>query len=660
MVDTFNVDHKMYSLIEWLNARTKEYDAGAPTVSDKEWDDKYFELVKLERENPDLIYMGSPTRRVVFEKVSELRKIDHSHFMLSLDKTKDINEIVNFIASTKQLCIVMPKMDGLTISLTYQNGELVAAETRGNGLVGEDVLHNARVIPSIPLRIPYKDTLTVDGEIICTTQNFKQFSDQYANPRNFAAGSLRLLDSAECADRYLTFVAWDVIEDCAFHTLSEKLEWIHEYFYFNTVSWHLVSGNIDKDKIYDSLNSSIEYLKSQIATKGYPTDGFVIKIDNCEVYHDKGITAHHPKGALALKEYDEEVETELIDIEFTMGKTGQLSPVGIFKPVEINDATISRANLHNLSVMEDTLGKPYVGQHIMVIRSNMVIPQIAGGEIATQKEDFIPIPDTCPYCGEPTTIVKDNVKSVLMCTNPSCGGRINNIIEHYCSKKGMDIKGFGEKTIDFLLDKGWLNDISDLYTLKEHRTEWIQCEGWGTTSVDNLLFNILNSRECELPNFLAAIGIPDIGITVAKKICEHVSTYEEFRKMIDEAYDFTQWYGFADETRNKLINFDYSIADKIYNNYLTIKEYKKAETIDSPLNGAKIVITGKLTKFKSRALAKDYFVRLGCTVTDTVTKSTTFLINNDKASTTSKNKKAQDLGIPIYTEDEVYEKYNLT
>lgn len=652
------IDERMKELIIWLNERTKEYDAGTSTVSDKEWDNKYFELVKLEEENPDIIFGNSPTRCVNFEKVSELRKVEHSHPMLSLEKTKDKNALIDFIASTKQRCIIMPKMDGLTISLTYKNGKLCAAETRGNGAVGEDVIHNARVISSIPLRIPYHKELTIDGEIICTYQDFEPFSDQYANPRNFAAGSLRLLDAAECHRRNLTFVAWAVIENEPYESLSTQLEWLSSCLGFKTVSWHAISGR--REDIKEQLESSINYIKTTIEHRGYPIDGFVIKIDDYEAYKDAGITAHHPKGALALKEYDEEVETKLLDIEYTMGKSGVLTPVAIFEPVNLCGSTVSRANMHNLSVMESLLGHPYRNQSISVFKANLIIPQVAGGEIATDEETFIEIPAICPYCGEPTEIIKDDVKTVLKCTNASCGGRINNIIEHYCSKKGMDIKGFGEKVIDFLLEKGWLNDISDLYTLKEHRSEWIKCDGWGIASVDKLLFNILNSRECELPNFLAAIGIPDIGITVAKKICEHVSTYEEFRKMIDEKYDFTQWYGFSFETRRKLINFDYSIADKIYNNYLTINEYKKTEIIESPLNGAKIVITGKLTKFKSRTLAKDYFTKLGCTVTDTVTKSTTFLLNNDKESTTAKNKKAQDLGIPIYTENEIYEKFNLT
>jgi DNA ligase (NAD+) len=647
---------ELRSLIDWLNARTIEYDKGSPTVTDKEWDEKYFELKKKEEET-GIYYPDSPTQSLTtdFEVVSELKKVEHSHPMLSLNKTKDMDELKNFIRSTKESCIMMQKMDGLTVSLEYKDSYLIKAETRGNGYVGEDVLHNVKTIRNIPTKIPYIDPLIVDGEVISTYKDFEPFSDMYSNTRNFAAGSLRLLDSRECAKRNLTFVAWDV-PSSAYDNLADNLQFLSDLG-FTTVNWHLILPNNWTD---DWIESSVSYLKKESQIHSYPIDGFVVKINDKKRYAEVGTTAHHPKGALALKEYDEEVETELTDIEYTMGKSGVLTPVGIFRPVNILDAVVSRANLHNLSVMENTLGKPYRGQKITVFRANMVIPQISGGEIPLEQVDFFEVPKTCPYCGSPTQIITDNIKSVLTCTNEKCGGRINNIIEHYCSKKGLDIKGFGERTINFLLGKGWITDISDLYTLEQYKDEWVKCDGWGVTSVNNLLFNILNSRECELPNFIAAIGIPDIGITIAKKICEHVSTYEEFRNLINSNYDFTQWYGFSYETQKKLVNFDYSIADRIYNNYLTISEYKKEEIQESPLNGAKIVITGKLSKFKSRTLAKDYFTKLGCSVTDTVTKSTTFLLNNDKNSTTAKNKKAQDLGIPIYTEEEVYEKYNLT
>lgn len=276
-------------------------------------------------------------------------------------------------------------------------------------------------------------------------------------------------------------------------------------------------------------------------------------------------------------------------------------------------------------------------------------------------KEIIPIITKCPYCGQPVEIIESESKVLnVFCSNDQCGGRLINIINHYCSKKGLDIHGLGERVIEQLIDWGWLNDITDIYTLETHREEWIKKSGWGVTSVDKILNNINSSKTCELPNFIAAISIPDIGITMAKKICEHISSYEEFRKLIDDRYDFTKWDGFSFETQRKLINFNYSFSDKIYYNYLTILEIKREKVNeDNPLYGKKIVITGKLTNFKTRDKAKEFFSSLGCSVTDTVTKGTFFLLNNDKESTTSKNKKAQQLNIPIYSEDEVINLFSI-
>lgn len=652
-------------LVEKLNKYTAEYDAGTPSISDKEWDDMYFDLVSLEGQYPQYILPDSPTQKVHYAIVNELKKVKHSHPMLSLSKTKDIAEVNSFIRGRD--CIFMAKMDGLTVSLHYENGELVSAETRGNGEIGEDILHNARVISNIPNKINIKElprSFTIDGEVICTYNDFEQFSTEYKNPRNFAAGSLRLLDSAECKNRNLTFVAWNVIID----KTEDNEEWIN-YFYNNR--WNI-------DSLYDRLiwiancgfttapflsstdvEQAIESIKRSSENLSYPIDGIVIKYDSVEDYEDAGLTAHHPRGALAYKFYDDEYETFLRDVEWGMGKSGQLTPVAIFDPVEIDGTMVERASLHNVSIMFETLHNPFYGQAIKVIKSNLIIPQVVWGE---QKDGEPPyqLPKTCPCCGEPTTLLTDAQKSILMCSNDQCGGRLINIINHYCSKKGLDIHGLGERVIEQLIDWGWLNDITDIYTLETHREEWIKKSGWGVTSVDKILNNINSSKTCELPNFIAAISIPDIGITMAKKICEHISSYEEFRKLIDDRYDFTKWDGFSFETQRKLINFNYSFSDKIYYNYLTILEIKREKVNeDNPLYGKKIVITGKLTNFKTRDKAKEFFSSLGCSVTDTVTKGTFFLLNNDKESTTSKNKKAQQLNIPIYSEDEVINLFSI-
>ena len=655
----------MEILVEWLNKRTEEYDAGTPTVSDKDWDDVYFILVRYETNYPEYIRADSPTQNIHYEVVNELKKVTHSHPMLSLSKTKSTDEALLF--AQEHDCIFMAKMDGLTVSLHYENGRLVSAETRGNGTVGEDVLHNALTIKNLPKKVDIRympKSFTVDGEVICTNDDFKPFAAEYKNPRNFASGSLRLLDANECKKRNLSFVAWDVMFDedptpdtqwdeiegsWDFSKLYEKLIYIKEngFEIVPLITWTKRIDKNELDMIFKDIENSKEY---------FPIDGIVIKINDTNVYEDMGITAHHPKGALAYKFYDEEYETYLRDIEWGMGKTGTLTPIAIFDTVEIDGTNVERASLHNLSIVEDILGVPYYGQNIKVIKSNMIIPQVIWGE-KLDEDNYFEIPEKCPYCGAPTKIVETDHTRTLVCTNDACDGRLVNQINHYCSKKGFDIKGLGEKVIEQLIDWGWLTSIVDIYTLKDRRTDWINKDGWGIASVDKILNNIEASKTCELPNFIAAIGIPDIGITIAKRICEHVQTYEEFRKMIDEHYDFTKWHGFSYETQRKLVNFNYSNSDKIYNKYITVKKYETVEITESPLTGKKIVITGKLKNFKTRDAAKAYFTSLGCQVVDTVTKNTFFLLNNDINSTTSKNAKAKQLGIPIYTEEDVKEKF---
>ena len=360
------------SLIDELNRLTKLYDEGNPKVSDKEWDDLYFKLKQMEEET-GIIYPDSPTQNIYFEKVSELKKVRHNHPMLSLDKTKDFDDIKTFLDGFKW--IAMAKMDGLTCSLRYVNGKLVSAETRGNGIEGEDITHNAKVISSIPQKINYKDELIVDGEIICTYEDFEPFKDTYKNPRNFASGSIRLLDSEECKKRHLTFVAWDVItsfntEGLVSQYLSVKLQFIKEEFGFTVVPY-IVDEYIELDNVE-------KFFKENCI---YPIDGLVFKYDDTNVYNAAGRTDHHFKGGLAYKFYDETYETEVKNIEWTIGRTGQLTPVAIFEPVEIKGSTVSRASLHNISIMKQILGeKPYIGQKIKVAKMNEIIPQIIEAE----------------------------------------------------------------------------------------------------------------------------------------------------------------------------------------------------------------------------------------------------------------------------------------
>lgn len=370
------------SAIKKLNKWTEAYDNGYPEVSDKEWDDLYFEVKEFEKNNTAA--KDSPSQTISYQVVNSLKKVTHSHPMLSLDKTKDINNLKSFIGNHDY--ILMAKMDGLTCSLTYQNGQLILAETRGNGIVGEDITHNANVIPSIPKSIPalakYGEVV-IDGEIICTYSNFESFSTEYKNPRNFAAGSIRLLDSQECEKRKLTFVAWDVIKGLDAKRLSEKLDFLNISTTFKIVPF-LTNNNTEE------LEEDINYLKRQCENfYSYPIDGMVVKYNKIDEYNAAGRTDHHFKGGLAYKFYDETYETEVKDIEWTMGRTGVLTPVAVFDPVDIDGSTVVRASLHNVSVMREILGdKPFKGQKIKVIKSNMIIPQIVWAEKST-RDDFI-------------------------------------------------------------------------------------------------------------------------------------------------------------------------------------------------------------------------------------------------------------------------------
>ena len=361
----------MRELVEKLNYYTKLYDEGHPVITDKEWDDMYFQLQELEKEF-GVILSNSPTAKVDYQVVNTLQKVEHNHPMLSLDKTKSEDEVVNFLSGHD--AIAMAKMDGLTCSIKYIDGKLTLAETRGNGLIGENITHNIVFCKGVPLEIPMKDEVIIDGEVICTYNDFKEFSDEYANPRNFAAGSIRLLDNKECAKRNLTFIAWDCIkglENCK--KLSEKLIKLDSWG-FNFVPFiPLLKDIID----IDHIKHSIILLKETAKEFEYPIDGIVFKYDDCEYYQSFGYTGHHFRGGLAFKFYDEEYPSELLNIEYTMGKTGILTPVAVFTPIDTGDSIIERASLHNLNIMKQILGEhPYKGQKIWVIKTNMIIPQI--------------------------------------------------------------------------------------------------------------------------------------------------------------------------------------------------------------------------------------------------------------------------------------------
>ena len=359
------------TLIDELNFHTSLYNKGIPVISDEEWDKMYFELQELEKKT-GIIYPDSPTQSIQYNVVNQLNKIEHNHPMLSLEKTKSISELLDFV--NEKPFVLMPKMDGLTCSLRYVNGELVGAETRGDGVIGEDILHNAKIIPSIPQKISYTNELVVDGEIICDLDTFKQFENEYSNPRNFAAGSIRLLDSKECSQRELTFVAWDVIKGFEEHTyFNEHLQSLRDLG-FTVVPWRAEGENFTRERFEELREQMI------VEAANYPIDGLVIKFNNIEYGKSLGRTDHHFNNAIAFKFEDELYETNLLDIEYEVSRNGEMVPVAIFNPIQIEGTTIQRCSLFNLSVLENKLGKPYIGQKIWISKRNMVIPYIEEAE----------------------------------------------------------------------------------------------------------------------------------------------------------------------------------------------------------------------------------------------------------------------------------------
>ncbi|MBO7535645.1 MAG: NAD-dependent DNA ligase LigA, partial [Bacilli bacterium] len=511
-------ENRIKELVVYLNYATKMYDEGNPIISDQEWDDVYFELKRLE-DTVGIILPNSPTQTINYEVVTALNKVQHNHKMLSLAKTKDWDEFLEYFGAKD--VIGMVKLDGLTCSLMYQDGKLISAETRGNGLVGEDILHNAKVISSIPKQIPYKEDLVVDGEIICTNSDFKEFAEEYANSRNFASGSIRLLDSSECAKRKLTFVVWNIVSGLeSENSFMERLTQVED-FGFTVVPW---VSSFDWD--------AKDFLVKQATKLGYPIDGLVGRFDDIAFGTSLGETDHHARAAYAFKFYDETYSSTLKTIEWTMGRTGILTPVAVFDPIEIEGSVVERASLHNYSIMTQLMGKPYVGQKIEVFKANMIIPQIADSDQAdpSEERDWISIPQICPICGHNVEIVtsETGIENVV-CVNPNCEGKLINRLDHFCGKKGLDIKGLSKATLEKLINWGWVNNLSDIFELKNHKDEWMRQSGFGERSVQNILNAIEAAKSPTLDKFISSLGIPLIGNTVSKELIKHIKTYEEFR-----------------------------------------------------------------------------------------------------------------------------------
>ena len=638
--------NRLKELTEQLNRyRDSYYNNSESLISDKQYDDLFDELQALEEET-GIVMSNSPTKTVGYEVKSKLEKVKHSHPMLSLDKTKSTDDLIKF--SDSRDCIISLKLDGLTVLNTYNDGILYQAETRGNGEEGEIITHNAKVFDNLPLNIPFDRKFEVEGEAIITQSDFERINTngEYKNCRNLASGSVRQLDSNITKDRHVRFIAWKI--PFGVTTYSQGFEIAAKYG-FEVVPY------VKYNSKYDDIEKAIESLKSIAKEKSLPIDGLVITYDNIEYGKSLGMTGHHPKHSLAFKFYDDIYPTELLDVEFTMGKTGVLTPTAVFKPVEIDGTIVERASLHNISIMKE-LGITHKGQIVNVYKANQVIPQIDSVEEddieITDDNMIIPV-ETCPICGADTKIIQENDSKVLICTNDNCKGKLLGKLVHFCSKNAINIEGMSEATLQFLIDKGWIKSFHDIYKLDYHRENWKEYDGFGDKSVDKLLDAIEDSRNTTLDRFIYSLSIPQIGRSASKDIAKFFNNnYEEF-KMYGTTINYTQIDGFGESMNNSLhkwLSVNHIMMEELAKEFIFKKEKNNSSSVD--LSGKTFVITGSLMHYKNRDELVSIIESMGGKVSSSVSAKTSYLINNDTQSSSSKNQKAQKLNIPIISEQD--------
>lgn len=643
----------MKELINTLNNASNAYYNQSPIMSDYEWDKLYDELATLEY-TTEIVLADSPTHNVGYSVADELNEVAHNHPMLSLDKTKSVDELINFIGDND--CFISVKCDGLTTSLRYLDGKLVSAETRGDGEKGQDVLQNVLTMNNIPKEIPYKDELIIDGETIIGWDTFRKINDdlpvdkKYSHPRNLVSGSLQLLDSKEAASRNMRFVGWRVIKGFDHKNPSYDL-FLAEENGFEIVPFVKFSKGHTKD----DLISFLDDVRVLAEEANIPYDGAVVAVDNYKVADSMGRTDKFFRHSMAYKYEDELFKTKLTNIEWNTSKTGLINPVAVFEPVDLNGAITTRATLHNITYIKDMmLG---IGDRIRVYRSNMVIPKVHD---SIDKSGNFTIPDKCPICGSPTKIVKDNDSEVLICTNDDCKGKLLGKLSHAVSKNALNVDGLSEATIQKFIDFGWLTSIKDIYHLSDHEKEMSMLEGFGKRSVTKLLDSIEKSRNTSLQRFIYSLSIPLVGKSASKDISNEVDgDYDAFIHTLSVygAEYFKNIPGIGD-------SIVYSMNDFFRNHCKDIYDLSKEFTFEKPISlattddikslvGKTFVITGSLEHFENRDAAKAEIELHGGKVSGSVSAKTSYLVNNDIESTSGKNKKAKELGIPIISENQL-------
>lgn len=616
------------------------YDLDAPTISDAEYDEKFDELFKLENE-ANFWLANSPTRKVQGEILPYLTKVKHSVPMLSADKSTEINDVKKFIGNNVVLASF--KADGSTVVIRYNNGQLIQGLSRGSGIDGEDITHTVKMIKNLPTKIPYKNYIEIRGEALIPWRYYNEMNKDgsLGHPRNVASGGLRQLDANEAAKRNIYFYAFTLVNwrDIGIKTKQESLDFLSNNGF--DVIPNILIPSVSAVSVEEALN----YLDREVCD--IPTDGWCFEFNDLAYGESLGSTGHHDRRLFALKPGVEEYETILRDVEWTLGKTGQLTPTAIFNPTEIDNTIISKASVHNLSVMK-SLGLK-IGGKCIIYKANMIIPQVLrceGGD-----SEIVP-PQYCPICGAKTEVLKDNESEVLVCTNPNCLGKLLGKLKFFVSKPACNIDGLSEQILSFLIDKGWVKCFKDIYYLEEHKDEWQRCDRFGKKSVENILDAIEKSRNTALDRFICALSIDGVGKSASKTISDAFNgDFAEFISAFDNGFDWTTLTDVGDITAQNINNY-------LAKNEAEIKELAKefnfvlptkVKIKENPLNGVRFCITGSFSQ--SRDKLKEQLEAKGAKFVSSVSKNLDILFCGEKAG--SKLTKAQSLGVRVVYEDEL-------
>ncbi len=644
---------RMQELIKILNEASKAYYAeDREIMSNFEYDRLYEELEGLEQET-GIVLSGSPTVSVGYEAVEELPKERHESPMLSLDKTKSREELKDWLQGKE--AILSWKLDGLTVVLTYRNGTLFKAVTRGSGEIGEVITGNARTFKNIPLNIAFKGELVLRGEAVITYSDFEKINEEipeaeakYKNPRNLCSGSVRQLNNEITAKRNVRFYAFTLVsaEDADFHNSREEQFRFLEKQGFEVVERKMVTP--------DTILSAISDFENKIPTYDVPSDGLVLTYEDIAYGKSLGRTAKFPRDAIAFKWADEIRETTLTEVEWSASRTGLINPVAIFTPVELEGTTVSRASVHNVSIVKEL--KLGIGDRITVYKANMIIPQIA--ENLTQSGN-LPIPATCPVCGGETKIQNMNDTETLYCTNPECAAKKIKSFTLFVSRDALNMEGLSEATLEKFISMGFIREYADLFHLAEHRDAIVDMEGFGEKSYANLVDSIEKARNTTLPRLIYGLGIANIGLVNAKMLCRHFD-YDLDALQSAKEEELSDIEGVGDVIAGAFVSYMNNPANKDKIDHLLPElhlEKPESSTENQNLAGLSFVVTGTLNSFENRNALKEEIEKRGGKVTGSVTSKTECLINNDVTSSSSKNKKAKELNVPILSEEDFLQKY---